>query len=139
MANLLGRVKVVPAIVPTVGSVADITAVEVDCTGFDRVCYILGTGAAGSGATLTLRVQEAAATGMGTAADITGAALTNLAAATGASKVFGIDVRVNPAKPFQILVGAVGTQTFANGAVAILYEGSGTYPKTAATQAVIAS
>lgn len=137
--SILGTTKIVPAIVPTAGSVAAITAVEVNCTGFDRVCYILGTGAAASGATLTLKVQEAAATGMGTPADVTGAALVNLAAATGASKVFGIDCRVNPAKPFQILVGAVGTQTFANGAVAILYEGSGTYPKVAATEAVIHS
>ena len=137
--NLLGRVKVVPAIVPTAGAADAITATEVNCAGFDRVCYILATGAAGAGATLALKVQEAAATGMADAADITGAALVNLAAATGASKTFGIDVRVNPAKPFQILVGTVGVQTFANGAVAILYEGSGTYPKTAATQAVIAS
>lgn len=137
--NLLGNCKIVPAIVPTAGAVDDITAVAVDCTGFDRVMYVLGTGAAGTGATLTLKVQEAAVVAMTSAADITGAALTNLAAATGASKMYGIDCKVNPAKPFQILVGAVGTQTFANGAVAILYEGSGTYPKTAATEAVIVS
>lgn len=137
--NLLGNCKIVPAIVPTAGAVKAITATAVDCTGFDRVCYVLGTGAAGTGATLTLKVQEAAVVAMTSAADITGAALVNLAAATGASKMYGIDVRVNPAKPFQILVGDVGTQTFANGAVAILYEGSGTYPKTAATEAVIVS
>ncbi len=135
--NLLGRMKVVPAIVPTAGSVGAITATEVDCTGFDRVCYILGTGAAATNATLTLKVQEAAATGMGDAADITGAALTQVKAAAGASKVYAIDIPVNPAKPFQILAGSVGTDTFANGAVAILYEGSGTFPKTAATQAII--
>lgn len=137
MSLLFDYTKIVPAIVPTAGSVAAITAVEVDATGFDRVCYILGTGAAGTGATLTLKVQEAAATGMANAADITNAKLTNLAAATGADKVFAIDVPVNPAKPFQILVGAVGTQTFANGAIAILYNGSGTFPKTKPTQAVV--
>ena len=137
--NLLGNCKIVPAIVPTAGAAEAITATAVDCTGFDRVLYVFGTGAAGTGATVALKVQEAAVVAMTSAADITGAALTNLAAATGASKMYGIDCRVNPAKPFQILVGTVGTQTFANGAVAILYEGSGTYPKIAATQALIIS
>jgi hypothetical protein len=137
--NLLGNCKIVPAIVPTAGAVEAIAATAVDCTGFDRVCYILATGAAATGATLTLKVQEAAVVAMTSAADISGAALTNLAAATGASKVYGIDCRVNPAKPFQILVGDVGSDTFANGACAILYEGSGLFPKTAATQAIIAS
>jgi len=137
MSLLFDYTKIVPAIVPTAGAVDDITAVEVDATGFDRVCYILGTGAAGTLATLTLKVQEDAATGMANAADITNAALTNLAAATDADKVFAIDVPVNPAKPIQILVGAVGTETFANGAIAILYNGSGTFPKTKPTQAVV--
>jgi hypothetical protein len=139
MANLLGRSKIVPAIVPTAGSVAAITAVEVDGTGFDRACFILATGAAGTSATLSGKIQKAAATGMGTPADVTGAAIVNLAAATGASKVYGIDLQIDPAKPFMIWVGAVGTQTFANGAVCVLYEGSGTYPKVAATEAVIVS
>jgi hypothetical protein len=133
--NLLGRCKIVPAILPTAGAATDITAAAVTCTGFDRVCYILATGAAGTGATIDLKVQEATVVGMTSAADITGAALTQIAAA-GASLIYAIDVPVNPAKPFQILVGAVGTETFANGAVAVLYEGSGVYPKTAATQAV---
>lgn len=137
MSLLFDYTKIVPAIVPTAGAVDDITAVEVNATGFDRVCYILETGAAGTLATLTLKVQEDAATGMANAANITDAALTNLAAATDADKVFAIDVPVNPAKPFQILVGAVGTQTFANGAIAILYNGSGTFPKAKPTQAVV--
>lgn len=137
--NLLGNCKIAPAVLPTAGAATDITAVAVDCTGFDRVCYVFGTGAAASGATIALKVQEAAVVAMTSAADISGAALVALAAATDASKMFGIDCKVNPAKPFQILVGTVGVDTFANGAVAILYEGSGTYPKTAATQAVIIS
>ena len=135
--NLLGRMKVVPAIVPTAGSVGAITATEVDCTGFDRVCYILGTGAAATDATLTLKVQEAAATGMGDAADITGAALTQVKAATGASKVYAIDIPVNPAKPFQKAVAACGTANVTVGAIAVLYEGSGTFPKVAAKEAII--
>jgi hypothetical protein len=113
------------------------TETEVDCTGFDRVCYIIMTGAAGAtGSKLNFKVTEAAATGMANAADITGAALVEV---TGAAPnlVYAIDCHVNAAKPFQIAVGTVGTNTFANGAVAVLYEGSGQFPKTAATEAVI--
>jgi hypothetical protein len=135
--NLLGRCKIVPAVVPTVGSAAGMTETEVDCTGFDRVCYVIFTGAAGAaGSTINFKVQEAAATGMGSPADITGAALTEVAGSA-PNLVYAIDVPVTPAKRFQIAVGVVGTNTFANGAVAILYGGSGVFPKTAATQAVI--
>jgi len=44
---------------------------------------------------------------------------------------------VDPAKPFQKAVGAAGTDVVLVGAIAILYNGSGTYPKIAATQAII--
>lgn len=137
MANLLGRCKIVPSIVPTAGAAAGCTETEVNCTGFDRVCHVIVLGAAATGATFDYKVQEAAATGMSGAADITGAVLTQVEAASGADKVYAIDCPVNPAKPFQKAVGVVATDTFANAAVAILYEGSGQYPKTAATEAVI--
>jgi hypothetical protein len=134
--NLLGRTKIVPSIVPTVGAAEGCTETEINCTGFDRVCHIIVLGAAATGATFNYKVQEAAATGMSGAADITGAVITEVAD-TGGSKVYAIDCRVNPAKPFQKAVGVVATDTFANAAVAVLYEGSGAYPKTAATEAVI--
>ena len=135
--SLLGYCKIVPSIVPTAGSVAACTAAEIDCTGFDRVCHIIALGASGgAGSTFDYQVQDAAATGMSGAANISGAALTQVLAA-GADKVFAIDIPVNPARPFQKAVAAVGTATQANGAIAILYNGSGTYPKIAATQAVI--
>ena len=134
--NLLGRTKIVQSVAP-VTSDAALTETEIDCTGFDRICHIINVGAMTANGTFDYKVQEDSATGMATAADITGAALTQVKAATGASKVYAIDIPVNPAKPFQILAGSVGTATFANGAVAILYEGSGTFPKTAATQAII--
>lgn len=137
--SLLGRAKIVPAVVPTAGAAEAMTETEVDCTGFDRVCYIISTGAAGTAATLDFKVQDAAATGMSGAADIASAVLTQALAASGASKVYAIDLRVNPARPFQKPVGVVGTQTFANSAIAVLYEGTGSYPKTAATEAVIVS
>jgi hypothetical protein len=90
-----------------------------------------------TGATLDYKVQDAAATGMSGAADVTGAALTQIAAASGASKVYAIDMPVNAARPFQKAIAAAGTDVVVSGAIAILYEGSGTFPKTAATQAVI--
>ena len=134
--NLLGRVKIVNSIVPVSSNTA-LTETEIDCTGFDRVCHIITVGAMATGSTLDYKVQDAAATGMSGAADITGAALTQIAAASGASKVYAIDVPVNPARPFQKAVGVAGTDVVLVGAVAVLYEGSGTFPKTAATQAII--
>ena len=134
--SLLGYCKIVPSIVPTAGSVAACTATEIDCTGFDRVCHVIVLGAADSGGTFDYKIQEDAATGMSSAADITDAEITQVAGA-GASKVYAIDVPVNPAKPYQKAAASVGTATFANGAVAILYKGSGTFPKTAATEAII--
>ena len=134
--NLLGRMKIVQSVAPVTSNTA-LTETEIDCTGFDRVCHIINVGAMTATGTFDYKVQEASATGMATAADITGAALTQVKAATGASKVYAIDIPVNPAKPFQKAVAACGTANVTVGAIAVLYEGSGTFPKTAATQAII--
>ena len=134
--NLLGRTKIVQSVAP-VTSNTDLTETEIDCRGFDRVCHIINIGAMTATGTFDYKVQEDSATGMATAADVTGAALTQVLAATGASKVYAIDMPVNPAKPFQKAVAACGTANVTVGAIAVLYEGSGTFPKTAATQAII--
>ena len=134
--NLLGRMKIVQSVAP-VTSNTELTETEIDCTGFDRVCHIINVGAMTATGTFDYKVQEDSATGMATAADITGAALTQVLAATGASKVYAIDIPVNPAKPFQKAVAACGTANVTVGAIAVLYEGSGTFPKTAATEAII--
>lgn len=134
--NLLGRTKIVQSVAPVTSNTA-LTETEIDCTGFDRVCHIINVGAMTATGTFDYKVQEDSATGMATAADITGAALTQVKAATGASKVYAIDIPVNPAKPFQKAVAACGTANVTVGAIAVLYEGSGTFPKTAATQAII--
>ena len=134
--NLLGRMKIVQSVAP-VTSNTELTETEIDCTGFDRVCHIINVGAMTATGTFDYKVQEDSATGMATAADITGAALTQVKAATGASKVYAIDIPVNPAKPFQKAVAACGTANVTVGAIAVLYEGSGTFPKTAATEAII--
>ena len=134
--NLLGRTKIVQSVAPVTSDTA-LTETEIDCTGFDRVCHIINVGAMTANGTFDYKVQEDSATGMATAADITGAALTQVKAATGASKVYAIDIPVNPAKPFQKAVAVCGTANVTVGAIAVLYEGSGTFPKTAATEAII--
>ena len=134
--SLLGYCKIVQSVAPVTSDTA-LTETEIDCTGFDRVCHIINVGAMTANGTFDYKVQEDSATGMAAAADVTGAKLTQIKAATGASKVYAIDIPVNPAKPFQKAVAACGTANVTVGAIAILYNGSGTYPKTAATQAVI--
>ena len=132
------QIKIVSCAIPTAGAATGITFTEVDCTGYDRALYILHTGAAASGATIAFKVEEAAATGMGTPSDITSAASAGLTAAANASKVHTYDIPVNPAKPFQMGVGTVGTDTFANSCIVLLYKGA-RYPVDTAygTQAVV--
>ncbi len=121
--QLADKVKIVNAVVPTAGAVAALTATAVDGSGnYDRVMFVMSTGAAAAGATMTFKIQSSATSG-GSYADVTSAALTNLAAATGANKQFVIDMPIADAKPFFKVVGAVGTDTFANGTIAILYRG----------------
>ena len=133
--SLLGYCKIVQSVAPVTSSTA-LTATEIDCTGFDRVCHIINVGAMTATGTFDYKVQEAAATGMANASDIAGAALTQVVEA-GKLNVYAIDVPVNPAKPFQKAVAACGTANVTVGAIAVLYEGSGTFPKVAAKEAII--
>lgn len=126
LKDLPTNMKVVMAVAPTAGGTGALTATEVDGRGFDRVLFVLSTGAAGTGATLTPKIQSSA-TSSGSFADVTSAAFTQLTAAAAASKQFVIDMPVNPARPFMNVVGTIGTQTMANSCVAILYRG-GNYP-----------
>lgn len=138
MDYLLQNAKIVPAVVPSAGSVAAMTPVEVDARGFGRALFIIATGAAATNGTLDAKIQKSETSG-GDLADITGAEITQLLAATGASKVVAVDVTVDPAKPFMKVTGAVGTATFANSVTCVLYGGSGLYPKSApATEALYA-
>ena len=132
--NLLGRTKIVQSYAP-VTSNTTITTTEIDCRGFDRVCHIINVGAIVSGGKLDYKVQEAAASN-GTFGDIEDAELTQVEYA-GRSNVYAIDIPVNPLKPFQKAVATAATQNVTSGAVAVLYEGSVTYPKTAAKEAII--
>ncbi len=133
--SLLGYCKIVHSILPVVSSSA-LTEAVIDCTGFDRVCHIIAVGAIATGGTLEYSVTESAKSDGSSGSAITGAALTKVVEA-GKEKIYAIDIPVNPAKPYQLAVGVAATANVAVSAVAVLYEGSGTYPKTAATQAII--
>lgn len=116
------RIKVVSAIVPTAGGTGSQTAVEVNGTGYNRCLWLVYTGAAATGATLAVKVQSATATS-GSFSDVTNAASAGLTAAANANKVHGIDMPVSGTKPFMKLVATVAVDTFANAAVAVLYNG----------------
>ena len=133
---LINNCKVVPAVVPSAGAAAALTPVEVDGTGFSRAMFIIDTGAAAAGAKLNAKIQKSA-TSSGALADITGAALTEVLAATGASKSYVIDVAIDAAKPFMKITGAVTVDTFANGAVCVLYNGTGWRPVSAPATEVV--
>ena len=133
--SLLGYCKIVPSIVPVVSSSA-LNEVVIDCAGFDRVCHIIAVGAIATGGKLDYKVTESAASNGANATNVTGAELTQVAEA-GKEKIYAIDIPVNPAKPYQVAVGAASVANVNVGAIAVLYEGSGTFPKTAATEAII--
>lgn len=141
--RLNDKVKIVSAVVPSAGAAQAMTPVEVNCTGFDRVMYVLYTGAAAAGATIAFKVQDAATSG-GALADLANAASAGLTKAANENKIHIYDVPVNPARLFQKVTGAVGTDTFANSVIAILYKANSSaaqhYPiaTTYATEAVIA-
>ena len=124
------QIKVVNAVIPTAGAAAAMTATVVNTTGYGRVMFILSTGAAAAGATIDFKIQSSATSG-GSYADVTSAVLTQILAASGASKQFVIDMPVQTDKNFLKVVGTVGTDTFANSTIAVLYRGI-SYPVSTA-------
>ena len=133
--NLLGRTKIVHSILPVVSN-TELTEAVIDCTGFDRVCHIIAVGAIANGGTLEYSVTESAKSDGSSGSAITGAKLTKVVEA-GKENVYAIDIPVNPAKPYQLAVGVAANANVNVGAVAVLYEGSGTFPKVAAKEAII--
>jgi hypothetical protein len=135
MDYLLENCKIVPAVVPSAGAATTMTPVEVDARGYSRALFILATGAQATGGTLDAKIQKAATAG-GSLADCTDAALVQLGASSG-SKIYAIEVTVDPAKPFMKVTGTIGTDTIANSITCLLHGGSGQFPKSApATQAI---
>lgn len=128
--ELLSDKKIVPAILPTAGAVAAFTATEVDGRGYDRACFVIALGTATATGTFDAKVQDDVATGMATAADYTGAALTTVTKAAGDGKLEIIDVPIKASRPFLILAGEVKAAAFPNSAICILYRGSKLNPPT---------
>ena len=123
--RLSDKIKIVNAVVPSAGGAGAMTAVAVDGTGYDRVMFVLSTGAATAGGSGTFKITSSATTG-GAYTDVAGAALTNLADTDG-SKQFVVDMPVAAAKPFFKVAGTTVAQPIANSTIAILYRGK-TYP-----------
>jgi len=119
--RLSDKIKIVNAVVPSAGAAGAMTAIVVDGTGYDRCMFVLTTGAATAGGSGTFKIQSSATSG-GSYADVSGAALANLADTDG-SKQFVVDMPVNSAKAFMKVVGTTVTQPIANSTIAILYRG----------------
>jgi len=139
MAHALAATsKYLSAIAPSVGTIGTMTPIEVNCAGFDRVCYEAVLGVAAGGGLFDMKVQDSATTAGGLV-DLAGAVLVQVTKALGDSTVQVIDCKVNPARPFHKLVVVTTTGAFPNGVIAHLYSGSGYRPitPTAGTQVVI--
>lgn len=131
MHNLPGRMKVVPAIPATAGSVAAFTAVEVDGTGYSRACFVIDLGTAAASGTFDCKVTNSDVTG-GTFHDVTNAALAQVLKAAGDGKVELIDMPIAGDHPILKLDGSVGVGAWPNSAICILYNGSRIDPPTQA-------
>lgn len=96
----------------------------VDCSGFDKVAYVLDVGAfSGAGNTADLKITESATSG-GAYTDITGAVFAQLSSANHNATYLG-EVHVNPLKPFQ-KVSCTSAGTITTGALscsALLHTG----------------
>lgn len=105
MRDVGPNVKFTGAIHPQ-SATTTVTGVVVDCTGYDRVCYVFHCGVIAATGTVTPKVQDSATSG-GTYADITGAVFTVFGDADDNTLKVG-EVKVNPAKPFQKVVATMG-------------------------------
>ena len=127
-------VKIVNAIVPVAGTTGHATtASAVDARQYDRVAFIIMTGAMQAASIMEMQATESA-TSSGTYTVVAGSKLTNITSA-GASKIYLVDVPVASAKPYLKLRGTAGTagpQQVA--ACAVLYKGNVINPVTWATQ-----
>ena len=132
--QLADKIKIVNAVVPSAGGAGAMTAIAVDGTGYDRVMFVLSTGAATAGGSGTFKITSSATTG-GAYAGVASAALANLADTDG-SKQFIIDMPVSKTKAFFKVAGTTVAQAIANSTIAILYRGVN-YPVSTAYAAQI--
>ena len=139
--NLHSYVKTVTAVLPVSLATAAIGtyAIAVDASGgWDRAQFIIQVGAmTTTTGQFGAKVRHSNATA-GTYTDYTSASLTAIVApATGANKVYEIDVAVSGSKPFLKLYGT-STKTVLVSAICNLYRGSKRNPHTVAfTESVV--
>ena len=127
MEHVHEYVKTVKAIAPAIPSSTAFTATEVVATGgYDRIQFVISTGAIAATSTLSCKVQNSVTSG-GTLADVASAALAALDSGD-AGKIFVIDVPVSNTRPYYKLAGTAGVSTVALSAVANLYKGTKTGP-----------
>lgn len=108
----------------------------IDMTDYEGIVFFLEVGAMTATGTLDMKIQRAAVVAFSTPVDIAGAALTQILAASGGSKVYAVDVPM-PAMGF---VRCVVTPATAASVFGVTYQQYGKRgkrgPTQAATQAV---
>ena len=130
MEELIQYGNVATAIVPIYGTTGHaLTATAVDARGFDRVCFMIQTGAMEALCVIEMEVTQSTASA-GSYTLISSSALTDIASTAGASKVYVIDVPVSGTSPYLKLRGTCGTARGYASAVAFKYRGSGIQPNT---------
>ncbi len=121
--------KITQAISPLSNAAGAVAGTSIDARGFDRVCFVMEIGTmANAGATMVYAVDQNDTSGT-SGAQISGT-LSTIAATSGASESYPVDVAVDPDTPFLTLKSTAGTGWVEVGGTAILYNGSGLYPKS---------
>ena len=121
--------KFTQAITPLSNAAGAVTGTAVNAAGFDRALFLIDVGTmANGGATLVMAVDQNNTSGT-SGSQISGS-LDTVAATSGASETYGIDVPVDPDYPWLTLKSTAGTGFVNVGASVILYNGSGLFPKT---------
>lgn len=133
--SLTSFVKVAQAVSPVSNAAGAVTATEINCTGYGRVLYAINNGTSGAAtASCAVSIWESATSG-GTLSLISSSLMT--IGTAGLGELYLIDVPVNTAKLYQ-KVKATFADSWGNlGAAAILYAGSGLYPKTQENTATV--
>lgn len=137
--SLAEQVGVAQHIAPATANTGSygITGTAVDMQGWEGCLFIIEIGAMVAAGTFDAKAQSAAASGFGTAHDITNAALTQLAAASGGSKCYAIDVKAQTMtdanagdRYLRIAAQGDGSHNVTYSVTAITYRRSGALPQT---------
>lgn len=98
LTSILKDCKIVRVANAAAAGTTDLSGTAVDTRGYDGVCFVYGVGTLTANQVTSLKVEASDASGMGGAADITGAATSALTDSDG-NKLLVVDVR-RPAKRY---------------------------------------